>query len=167
MNREPSGGRDRRERRRTANAIQMELRDLLGQLSILNHWVSARLGLKDADLNCLELIGRLGPISPSALAKRAGVHPATMTGMLDRLERDGWIARDRDPADRRAVLLRVLSDRANELYRLYAGMREEMNEISSSYDAGELAVIHDFLRRCTDAGERAAQLLGESHVQDG
>lgn len=161
MNHEPSGIGDRRGRRRTANAIQTELRDLLGQLSILNHWVSARLGLKDADLNCLELIGRLGPISPGALAKRAGVHPATMTGMLDRLERDGWITRDRDPADRRAVLLRVLPDRGNELYRLYAGMRAEMNEISEHYDAAQLTVIHDFLRRCTNAGEHAARGLAE------
>ena len=45
----------------------------------------------------LELINRLGPLSPSALAKEAGLHPATLTGILDRLERGGWLHRERDP----------------------------------------------------------------------
>jgi DNA-binding MarR family transcriptional regulator len=35
-------------------------------------------------------------LSPSVLARRAGLHPATMTGILDRLERGRWITRDRD-----------------------------------------------------------------------
>jgi MarR family len=41
--------------------------------------------------SCLDLITRHGPLSPSAPARRAGLHPATMTGILDRLERGGWV----------------------------------------------------------------------------
>jgi DNA-binding MarR family transcriptional regulator len=62
-------------------------------------------------LECLDLIDRYGPLSPSALARRAGLHPATMTGVLDRLERDGWIVRERDPADRRGVLVQPVRSR--------------------------------------------------------
>src|SRR6266545_4170113 len=92
-----------RRRRRLTTAIKESLRDLRNQLALLNHQVGARVELKDVDLDCLELISRHGPLSPSALARRAGLHPATVTGILDRLERGGWIARQRDPSDRRAV----------------------------------------------------------------
>src|SRR6266487_6226470 len=80
-----------RRRRRLTAAIKESLRELSNQLSLLNHHVSAHLDLKNVDLDCLELIARRGPLSPSALARHAGLHPATMTGILDRLERGGWV----------------------------------------------------------------------------
>jgi len=82
--------------RRSTVAVKDALRELRNQLALLNHQVSDRLALKDVDLECLELIARHGPLSPSALARRAGLHPATMTGILDRLQKGGWIVRDRD-----------------------------------------------------------------------
>ncbi|HEY1343905.1 MAG TPA: MarR family transcriptional regulator, partial [Streptosporangiaceae bacterium] len=100
-----------RHRRRLTTAIKESLRELSIQLSLLNHHVSGRLELNDVDLDCLDLISRHGPLSPSVLARRAGLHPATITGILDRLERGGWVARDRDQADRRAVTVRALRGR--------------------------------------------------------
>lgn len=41
------------------------------------------------------------------LAERMGIEPMTLVNFLDRLERRGWIARDPDPADRRAKTIRV------------------------------------------------------------
>src|SRR4051795_3547983 len=87
--------------RRSTVAVKDALRELRNQLALLNHQVSAQLALKDVDLECLELIARHGPLSPSALARRAGLHPATMTGILDRLQKGGWVVRDRDPSDTR------------------------------------------------------------------
>jgi hypothetical protein len=72
---------------RSTTAIKESLRELSIQLSLLNHQIGGRLRVKDADFDCLDLINRHGPMSPSALARRAGQHPATMTGVLDRLER--------------------------------------------------------------------------------
>src|SRR5919202_5264657 len=105
MGRATTGDRNaRRRRRRLATEIKASLRDLRNQLSLLNHRVVARLELRDVDLDCLELIARDGPLGPTELARRAGLHPATTTGILDRLQRGGWIVRERDPeaADRRA-----------------------------------------------------------------
>jgi DNA-binding MarR family transcriptional regulator len=59
----------------------------------------ARLDLKAAGLECLDLITRYGPLSPGDLARRAGLHPATVTGIPDRLERGGWIDSDGADAD--------------------------------------------------------------------
>jgi DNA-binding MarR family transcriptional regulator len=82
-----------------------------------------------------------------------------MTGILDRLERAGWIARERDGADRRAVSLRALPDRGGEIFRLFAGMNSAMDKICSEYDEEQLTVIADFLRKSAAAGEGATRNL--------
>jgi DNA-binding MarR family transcriptional regulator len=159
----PSAGPpDPARRGRLNRQVKDSLRDLGAQLAQLNHSVGARLDLKPTDLSCLDLISRHGPISPSALARRAGLHPATMTGVLDRLERGGWIERDRDTADRRGVMVQVARARGAEVLRLYlvdSGMNTAMDEICAQYDDEELELLVGFLRRTADAGRAAAERL--------
>ena len=148
-----------RRRRRLAMSLKESLRELNLQLALLNSKVGARLDVRDIDLDCMDLIARHGPLSPSALARRTGLHPATVTGILDRLERGGWIARERDPSDRRSVLVRSVRDRSAEVFRQYAGMNSAMDEIIGRYDDAELAVLADFLHRTVDAGRTATDDL--------
>ena len=158
-----------RHRRRSVNAIKESMRELSVQLSRLNHRVGAHLDLKEIDLSCLDTIARHGPLSPSALARTAGLRPATVTGILDRLERGGWVARERDPSDRRAVVVRALRDRGAEVFRLYSGMNASLDQILAGHTDDELELLASFLRRpptpaapppttspATDARERSA-----------
>jgi DNA-binding MarR family transcriptional regulator len=150
---------DDRDRRRLTVSIREGLRELTNQVSLLNHQVSTRIDLRDVDLDCLDLVARHGPLTPSALAKRTGLHPATVTGILDRLERAGWLARDRDPSDRRSVLVAARRERSREILALYAGMNGSVETICAGYDETELAVVADFLRRTADAGRQATDDL--------
>jgi DNA-binding MarR family transcriptional regulator len=148
-------------RQRSTAAIRDCLRQLRIQLSLLNYRVGSQLKLKDVDLDCLDIIDADGPLSPTALARRAGLHPATMTGILDRLERGGWITRERDPSDRRAVLVRVQRERYAELMRLYSGMNRSMNKLLAGYSDSELELIADFMRRTVNAGRNATDDLAD------
>ncbi|HEX2133055.1 MAG TPA: MarR family transcriptional regulator [Actinophytocola sp.] len=139
--------------------VQGALREVRAQLVAVNHHVSQRLGLRDGDLECLDLVSRHGPVSPSALAKLAGLHPATMTGVLDRLERAGWVGRERDQRDRRAVVVRVRPERGGEVFRHYGAMRAYVDDICADYDHQQLTMIAEFVRRVADAGERASAEL--------
>ena len=152
---------DRRRRRRATADVKDALRVLRNQLSLLHHQVSAGLELKDVDLDCLELIARHGPVSPSVLARWAGLHPATLTGVLDRLQRGRWIVRERDPeaADRRAIAVRALRDRNGELFERYAGMNRSLDQLCEQYSQAELDLLADFLRRATAAGHDATAEL--------
>lgn len=152
-----------RRRQQSTAEIRDSIRALRIQLSLLNYRVGSQLGLKDVDLDCFDIIDAYGPLSPSALARRAGLHPATMTGILDRLERGGWIVRERDPSDRRAVVIRARRERYAELMRLYAGMNRSMNKLLADYSDSELELIADFLHRTVDAGRNATEeLTGDS-----
>jgi DNA-binding MarR family transcriptional regulator len=148
-------------RRKSTAAIRASLRELGLQLSLLNHRVSARLELRGADLECLDVLSRLGPLGPGALARTVGLHPATMTGVLDRLERAGWVVRERDPSDRRGVVVRAVRERGAELAGMYAGMNASMTKLCAGYDETELAVIADFLAKTTTAGRAATDDLAD------
>jgi DNA-binding MarR family transcriptional regulator len=157
----PQSAEDVRRRRRLTAEIKDSLRALSNQLSLLNHQVGAQLDLKDVDIDCLELITRHGPMSPSALSRRTGLHPATITGILDRLQRGGWVTRERDPdaTDRRAVTVRALRDRNKEMFQLYSGMNGTMDKICSGYAETELELLAEFLRTTTEAGRDATTEL--------
>src|SRR5262249_62257761 len=90
----PSGGRKQAGRRRDLTVvIKRSLRELRNQLAQLNRQIGLRVNLKEADHDCLDLIARDGPISPSTLAPKTRLHPATITGILVRLESRGVEAR--------------------------------------------------------------------------
>ena len=48
-------------------------------------------------LRGLDVLDWAGPISAGDLAKRVGATSGAITGVIDRLERDGWVRRRRDP----------------------------------------------------------------------
>lgn len=50
-----------------------------------------------------------GPLTPAELADAAGVTRATMTGLIDTLERDGFVKREADPNDRRMMPVKLTS----------------------------------------------------------
>ncbi|WP_280336119.1 MarR family transcriptional regulator [Nocardia wallacei] len=141
--------------------VKDALRDLNVELSLLNRRFGGRMKLRDVDWTCLDLVNRHGPMAPIELSRRAGLHPATLTGILDRLQKARWIVRERDPdsTDRRAVTLRAVRERNSELFELFAGMNTRMDALCRNYSDSELEVIADFLRRTGNAGQEAAEEL--------
>ena len=149
-----------RERRRRLTAVTSGLRDLRIELAVLNHRVGNKAELKDLDFDCLDVIARSGPISPSALAARVGVHQATMTGILNRLESGGWITRRPAEGDRRAVVVASTPDRQRDLYALFDGMNTRLQELCDRYTDEQLDTITDFLARTVAAGRDSSAELG-------
>ncbi|MFQ5538698.1 MAG: MarR family winged helix-turn-helix transcriptional regulator [Gemmatimonadota bacterium] len=65
--------------------------------------------------NQAEILGYLHPTDPvmvTELAEFLGVTASTMSLTLKRMEAAGWIRRDRDPADRRVVNVRLTEEGA-------------------------------------------------------
>ncbi len=148
-----------RDRRRKVTAVINGLRDLRTELAVYSHRVGASVELRDVDFDCLDVIARHGPISPTALAGRVGVHVATMTGILNRLEAGGWITRVPVENDRRAVRVAPTPDRQRELYAVLGGMNTRMGAICEGYTDEQLETIADFLARTVEAGRVSADEL--------
>jgi DNA-binding MarR family transcriptional regulator len=72
--------------------------------------------LTPPQLHTLLALGHEGSLAMGDLARRVAVTEKTATGLVDRLERDGFVHRVRDEADRRVVHVK-LTPRGDEMYR--------------------------------------------------
>ena len=80
------------------------------------------------------------------------------TGVIDRLERSGFVRRERDPDDRRKVLVTPVPEAMAALGEHYRQHAEQLDAVLSTRDDAQLRVIADFLAELAgpDAGALVA-----------
>jgi DNA-binding MarR family transcriptional regulator len=67
-------------------------------------------GLTGPQLWAIRVIHEKGPINISDIAKRMYLHPTTVLGIIDRLEANGFVSRNRSKEDRRVIWLELTKD---------------------------------------------------------
>jgi DNA-binding MarR family transcriptional regulator len=95
-------------------SILRSLRQISRAVDVYSRRLSATFNLTAPQLVCLRALALTEARTPSALAREAALSQATVTGILDRMERRGLVHRQRDEKDRRKVILQV-SDKGREL----------------------------------------------------
>src|SRR5215204_7571890 len=107
------------------------------------------------DLRCLEILTQNDSVLPSQLALKLGLTTGSVTAMLDRLERLGYVTRSADPSDRRKVVVRITPKAARRATKIYGPIAQEgERDVLSRYTAAELRVLLDFQRRSRELQER-------------
>lgn len=130
------------------------IRVLRIELGIINDHVARAAGLHPRDLDVLDVIDRDAPCTPTHLATRTGTRAATLTGVLARLEAQGWIERSSDPRDRRSALVRPTA-RFAELRSLYRHADSTVEGLLAPIDPTTRARITEFLVNVADAARVA------------
>lgn len=94
------------------------LLDLGRRRSLRDPFASAceEMRLTPVQIHAVFWLGHDGPLAMGELARRVGTTEKTLTGVVDRLEREGYLHRERDAADRRLVRVR-LARRGEEAHR--------------------------------------------------
>jgi DNA-binding MarR family transcriptional regulator len=82
----------------------------------LTKGMAAQFGLTGPQLTVIKLLEELGDLSLSSLSERIRAQNSTVTGIIDRMEREGLVRRERSTTDRRMVFIR-LTDKGRELAR--------------------------------------------------
>lgn len=109
--------------------------------------MASRLELHPTDYKTLSLLERLGPLSAGEIARRAGLAPASVTNLIDRLEERGFVRRVHDTVDRRRVLVEPVMDRVEGARGRFTSTQRSLAGLFDRYSDAELAVIADFLGR--------------------
>jgi DNA-binding MarR family transcriptional regulator len=157
------------ERERLIEALGKEMQKLIAEVVLFNQAIADRLGMNPTDLQCLNMLLEAGPVVAGRLAEETGLTTGAVTGVIDRLERAGYAWRERDPNDKRRVIVHPLPDRAvREIGPLYASVGRTFAEMCSRYDEGELALILDFVTRSHPLNrEETARLRGQTPGEEG
>lgn len=74
---------------------------------------------------------------------------STITGVVDRLERAGFVMRELDSGDRRKVLVRADTDKQEEVSRFLSHSLKGYDQIVADYSDRDLKLVADFLATTT------------------
>lgn len=143
-------------RRRVLEALSAGGAALSTAIVLFHTNLAARLGLGPTEIKVLELVARHGSLSPKALRAQTGLAPASITGILDRLEAKQFVERRPSPHDGRSIEV-VHSPRHTEVVRgLFSGLLAGLDRLYDRYSIEQLELIQGYLECAADIQQRAA-----------
>jgi DNA-binding MarR family transcriptional regulator len=157
MSREP--------REKLVDELGLAVREAQAAVDEMDEAASRALGINRTDARCMDVIHREEPVTPGYLAERSGLTTAAVTTVLDRMERAGYVTRERDTQDRRRVLVRLTPlahERVGVLWGSFADFRDALNR----YSLKELRLLRDFHLRARDYNRQAAAKAREVSFED-
>ena len=118
--------------------LQQRLNQTLDQ-STSDAWIN--LNLTVAQLKSLFFIDSNGVTNSRSLASALGVTPSNMTGIIDRLAKQGLVSRQENPEDRRMLLLQATDKGKDTLVNLKQSKTSHMSEVLACMGTEELSIL--------------------------
>jgi len=152
---------------RLVEQVEMLLRRMTTESQRLGHEFAARHGLHATDFEALVHVmdaeGGGTPLTPGRLAVRLQLSSGATTAVIDRLERQGHIRRERDGADRRKVQLRWAEYGMAVAMDFFGGLLPLRERVMDPLPDDQLTVVRDFLAAYADGiAQYRADLRGAS-----
>ena len=140
------------------------LRALNSELAASNRAVAARTGLNDSDLAVLDVLHRDGPQTPTSLARRTWMGTTTMTSVLRRLVRDGWVERRPSETDLRSFTIHATS--VDRLAEIFLPANRKLTALVEHWPDGQIDQLIEFLEDATTVIHESADPLSRDNTQE-
>ncbi|QGQ99104.1 MarR family transcriptional regulator [Paenibacillus psychroresistens] len=140
----------------------LRMRGLGARTVLYQQNVAASLGLYNNDFLSIDILHEKGPITAGELSKLTGLATGSVTTLIDRLEKNGFVRRQNDPNDRRKVIIVPLYENKEEVSRTYLPLHSAMVKLASSYTVEELELITQFLGKASTVLEDQIQQLSST-----
>ena len=108
---------------------------------VFRYAIAERLGLTVSDLECLDYLADVGSATAGQVAERTNLTTGAVTSMLRRLQQAGYVTAERDPADRRRVIVTLRPERIAELERPYERFAERAERLIEGYSVEEVKLL--------------------------
>jgi DNA-binding MarR family transcriptional regulator len=148
----------------TIQAIIQKHRDMSTETIMFHQNVADALGLHITDHKCLDLIRQYGAMPAGRLAELTGLTTGAITGIIDRLEKAGYVRRANDPKDRRRTIVEPTQNKKWErkIEAIFIPFHERMHKLLSSYSDSELAFLLDVLSKSIELTREESKKLRTS-----
>lgn len=134
---------------------------------LLHNAIADRVGLNATESKTLDLLARHGPLTAGEIARQTGLASASVTSLIDSLERKGFVHRRRDDQDRRRVIVEPVMEKIKEFGPHFAVFGELTDELIANYKPAELELILDVMERVTAFMQRSTERLRSEQDDDG
>lgn len=121
--------------------------------------IGERIGLGVTEEKTLDLLQRHGPLTAGEIGRLTGLAPASVSGLIDRLEAKWFVRRLRDTKDRRRVIVEINEERLMGFGDLFGPLMSGLADLYTRYTDAELELIIDFMRRATEIQRTATTHL--------
>lgn len=144
--------------KRDVDAIVETIIYLYTESRRLTKGMAREVGLTGPQLTVIKLLESFGDLSLSSLSERIRAQNSTVTGIIDRMEREGLVRRERSTTDRRVVYIR-LSDKGHRLARSIDVQPMEM--VRDALSALSASDVRDLLRILGKLQKRVVSLVAD------
>ena len=151
-------------REETIQVIIEKRREMSTETIMFHQNVADVLGLHITDHKCLDLIRQYGAMPAGRLAQLTGLTTGAVTGIIDRLEKAGFVRRANDPKDRRRTIIEPVRNKKWErkIEAIFIPFHESMRKLLSSYSDSELAFLLDVLTKSIELTREESKKLRTS-----
>src|SRR6187399_982421 len=149
-------------KRDSIDSVIRSLRRVNLQGSFFGQTVAIRFGLTESDIEALELLLDTGAATAGRLSDLMGLTTGAVTRVINRLEQAGYVRRVPDPADRRRVVVEIVTEQAAAVESTLDRVNIKSPAEIRNYSAEDLAVINDFLTKVATITRDEATALRES-----
>ncbi|MFS0670498.1 MarR family winged helix-turn-helix transcriptional regulator [Peribacillus frigoritolerans] len=111
--------------------------------------MAQKIGVSHTDLKSAEILNETGPITAGELSKITGLSTGSVTALINRLEKSGYVKRERDQLDGRKVMIMPIPERQEQIKSHYQSLSIATKELCSAYNEQELILINQFVEEIT------------------
>ena len=111
------------------------------QGAVFAKMVADRAGISSADMDCIDFVNVEGRMTAGRLAELTGLTTGAITGVIDRMEKDGYVRRERDESDRRKVFIVPVEGRMMQMGRSYEFVKGAMQKQCEADSDAELKFL--------------------------
>src|ERR1700742_119068 len=132
-------------RAKTRAALLQELENAMrivqSQGAVFAKMVADRAHVSSADMDCIDFVNVEGRMTAGRLAELTGLTTGAITGVVDRLEKAGFVRRERDESDRRKVFIVPVPEKMMLMGRSYELVQRAMARQCEAYTDAELRFL--------------------------
>ena len=126
--------------------VTREMRLMSSFDALLVQAIADRVGMHSTDIETLDLLNVLGPMTAGRLSDLTGLSTGATTRLVDRLVRAGYVERRADPNDRRRVIVEPVQSNLAGVNELYVPLTARLTELWKSFKPEDLKVILRFVQ---------------------
>ena len=146
-------------------AINQKFREISTETIMFHQAIADVLGLHITDHKVLDFIYRYGPMPAGRLSELTSLTTGAVTGIIDRLEKAGYVRRVNDPKDRRRTIIELTRNKKlqRKLEDIFTPLSMRMHKVLSSYSDNELALLFNVLTKSLEQSHEELMKLRRVH----